>query len=665
MRFDSRLSRSVLALAGAAVLSACGGGGGGGTPATPTPVPAPQPSPTPTPPPAPLCEKVRVVADASVELGKTASASVLPCLGTGDSIADVSWTQLSGPSVSLLANRSPTLAFEAASTGTVALQAVVTMADGSVQTVTASVPVTAAPAGSYVTVRADQSVRMEMDTSVRAWPVLKNGETLGSISWTQTEGPAVTMNVSDGRVMMFTAPKVEQDTVLKFKATMKTSSGASDSDEVTIAVEHTLPALNGNIFDAVDRVHPYISAGQYAKVLQPCVYDRKLNYVSSSNNNFCTLATLPPLATEAGLAAVPSVEQVMSRVLTSHDALAANFEAFLRTQDVNGDFRRLLAGVTAVVIGAHVRPSYYTPASGAIYLDADNFWLSAEQRDLVTEVPDYRSDFGAALNFTPLGRQVKNNAYARRTYSSTARVTRSLDELINALGRLLYHELGHASDYLAPSVRASLNMNKPFWDNVVGRVNQSLPSDVLARTYPLTSQEWLGLGQVLYRGATPTAVQKAYTAAQVGAFFASDGASDDYAYSINGSDNSREDLAMLFEEFMMSYRHGVQYDTAYSQKLSSSDTADTAIVGWGQRGRIADPKVKPRIKLVLQRMAPWIDPAEVDKLPAPIQMTPGLSWTANLAISPVALAQARISARVQGLATGSEALRADLRRGAH
>jgi hypothetical protein len=318
----------------------------------------------------------------------------------------------------------------------------------------------------------------------------------------------------------------------------------------------------------------------------------------------------------------------------SHDFLGANFEQFLLTQDPNQDFRRLLAGVSSIVIGSHVRPSYYTAATGAIYLDANNLWLAPEQRDVVTEVPDYRLAFDDALNFSGFGRQVKNNVYARRSFPSSSRITRTNDELVFDLGRLLYHELGHASDFVPPD-RRTMDPSISIYANLVGRIIvKSLPSDALAQQYPLTSTEWKGLGQVMYRGATANAVQRGYSAADVGRFFQSDRASDDYAYSIYQDDNSREDLAMLFEEFMMSHRHGVQYDTAYTNVYTDSMTFDDVIVAWGQRGRIAEPAVKPRIKLVLQRIAPWIDPSAVDGLPAPIMMRPGASWTANLVLGP-------------------------------
>ena len=103
---------------------------------------------------------------------------------------------------------------------------------------------------------------------------------------------------------------------------------------------------------------------------------------------------------------------------------------------------------------------------------------------------------------------------------------------------------------------------------------------------------------------------------------------------VSNDGTTREDLAMLFEEFMMSYRHGVQYDIAFTNVYKDGMTFDDVIVGWGERGRIAEAAIKPRIKLVLAGIAPWIDPAAVDSLPAPIMMRAGLSWNANLALGP-------------------------------
>jgi hypothetical protein len=647
-----------LLLAASALLAACGGGGASYTPPAPTPAPVPVP--------VSLACSFTFAGDSTIAAGKTASASVLPtCAGT---LRDVVWSQVSGPVLTLLDTRSPTIALESSQPGVVTLKAELTLADGTTVSNNTSVTFTAAPAGSYLTVRADHSVREGVDTSVRAWPTLAAGETLASISWTQVAGPTVSMDTTDNRLLMFTSPTVPASSVgdivpLTFRAVMLTSSGRQDSDDVTISVERSHNAKDV-FFESAARMHPYRPAATYAGALQRCTYDTSLYYTDNAHNSFCTAATLPLIDTEAGFGNMPTVAQIMGRVLVSHDFLGANFEQFLTTQDPNGDLRRLLAGVNAIVIGSHVRPSFYQSATGAIYLDADNFWLTPQQRDVVTEVPDYRSSFGSALSYTGLGRMIKNNDYARRSFPATARNTRDIGELIYHVGDLLYHELGHASDFFSPADR-TLNPAVSIWENVVSRIDSlSLPSDALAKTYPLKSQEMLGLGQVLYRGATATAVQNAYTAADVGRFFGGDDANDDYAYSINGSDSSREDLAMLMEEFWMSYRHGVQFDVAYSNKFLDGMTSRDLILAWGQRGRIADPAVKPRIKLMIKRIAPWIDPAVVDTLPATIQMQSGKSWADTVVLTPGA---ANTSASMKPLSPEAAAKRLhdDIKRARH
>ncbi|MES2317700.1 MAG: hypothetical protein V4631_09420 [Pseudomonadota bacterium] len=609
-----------LAASLAVMLSACGGGGGSAG--------------TPPPPPPPTGCGIQIVADATVAAGKTAGAAALSC---GAPLNSVTWTQVSGPSVTLPASRTPTVAIETSATGVIRLRADAVLADGSAASATTDITVGAAPTGSYVTVRVDHSLRPGTDTSVRAWPLLASGETLSSITWSQTAGPTVVMNTTTSRVMMFKAPDSASDVALKFRATMTTSSGKIDTDDVIVSVDRQTAMPNGYIFERTARVHPYRAAGLYAGVLARCSYDVSLFYVNDNNQNLCPVNTLPLLQAEAGAGGVPTVAQVMGRVLVSHDFLGENFERFLTNQDVNGDFRRLLAGVTTIVLGSHVRPSFYTAGTGAIYLDAGQLWLTPEQRDVVTEVPDYRSSFDDELNFTGLGRMVKNNDYVLDGYSSTGRVNRPEGELVFQLGRLMYHELGHAGDFYPPAQRI-LNGGLSIWRNVVDRiVAKNLPSDMLSVQFPLTSAQMKGLGQVMYQGTTASSTQKAYTAAQVGGFFGGDVASDDYAYSINGDSASREDLAMLFEEFMMAYRHGAQYDVAYTNKYVDGMTSADLVVAWGQRGRIGHPSIKPRIKLVLAQIAPWIPASAVDALPAPIQMAPGSTWESSLvqASSPI------------------------------
>ena len=117
----------------------------------------------------------------------------------------------------------------------------------------------------------------------------------------------------------------------------------------------------------------------------------------------------------------------MDRVLVSHDWLGRNFETFLRTQDTQGDFRRMLMSTTAIVLGTHVRPSFYFAGTGAIYLDADNLWLTPSERDTVSEVPDFRSDFDRDLQYSGVWRYVQNNQSIFVFFDPRSRVNRDAD----------------------------------------------------------------------------------------------------------------------------------------------------------------------------------------------------------------------------------------------
>ncbi|HEX7489333.1 MAG TPA: hypothetical protein VF341_10530, partial [Anaeromyxobacteraceae bacterium] len=369
-------------------------------------------------------------------------------------------------------------------------------------------------------------------------------------------------------------------------------------------------------------------------------------------------STLPFLDQETA-GALPTVDQVMNRVLVSHGWMGDVFQQFLETQDPNGDLRRLLNGVTAVVIGAHVRPSMTYFTTGAIYLDPDDLWLVPEQRDVIDEQPDYRSNYDVELRYSGPWRYVLNGDYAWYSYAPSGRTARPLGAIRHPLSRVLYHELAHASDALPPAVRGTLDSSVSAWDNIAPRYGAGqLPSDVLGQTYPLASAELFGLAAVKFKGTPATAVQEAYTPAQVAGFFKADRANQEYAYT-----DDREDLAMLFEEVMMSARFGVRMDFAIADPITASTTGSNLIVRWGERGRAAEPSIQPRARLVVQQVAPWVSPGVVDALPPPVAMRAGASWWGNLALPASPAGAQALTARVHDL-TPDEARRS-LRRDLH
>ncbi|MFN3566492.1 MAG: PKD domain-containing protein [Burkholderiaceae bacterium] len=537
------------------------------------------------------------------------------------------WTQIGGPPVALLSDRTQTISFEPPAAGTYTFRVQFTDSSGAAQSATVDVNAVASSRPGGVVLRVDHSVRKGGKVSLRAWPPLAAGETQ---TWEQIAGPPVVLDTTDPNRVLFIAPDVSVDTLLGFRVTRRTAAGETDGDDALVLVENYAQAPDDSVphvFSGahVSRVYPYKATSPFAADLVRCTFDAALRWTGPGKNT-CTLATLPFLHQTTG-GAEPSVAQIMDRVVVSHDWMGAVFEQFIAGAD-KADIRRLLNGVTAIVIGAQVRPSFYYALTGAIYLDADNFWLTPEQRDVISEAPDFRSGFDRDLAYSGVWRYTLANNNIFLPWPASSRLSRSVDYLLYEAGWLMYHELAHAGDFLPPATRGALNDAATVWDNLGPRVtNAQLPSDELARQYPLQSAEMRSLAQVKFLGAPATPTQRAYTPQQVAGFFAPDRATDEYNYS-----TTREDMAMLFEEFMMFHNHGIRRDVAITDKIGPTTTGDTLIVRWGQRGRVAETAVRPRVKLAVADLAPWIDANAVDAFPAPLAMRAGESWNANLVL---------------------------------
>jgi hypothetical protein len=87
---------------------------------------------------------------------------------------------------------------------------------------------------------------------------------------------------------------------------------------------------------------------------------------------------------------------------------------------------------------------------------------------------------------------------------------------------------------------------------------------------------------------------------------------------------------------MMKARYNIDRDVAITNSVAADGFASDYIVDWGQRGRISDDKVKPRVAYVVERVLPEFDGFQtiLDSLPEPIMMEAGKSWIDNLDISP-------------------------------
>lgn len=313
--------------------------------------------------------------------------------------------------------------------------------------------------------------------------------------------------------------------------------------------------------------------------------------------------------------------------MVSHDWMGQRFEQLL--QRMPEDIHYLLGGVTAIVIDDDIRPSYYTDATGAIYLDPDRLWLTQGEKAVVNSAPDYRAAYAGAMNFRALWRYILPGVGNSTTEEENGE--RTLADIEPYLAALLFHELAHANDILPRSTYAGLDSNQSFFSAVrtIGAEGgDDFLSNTLSTTFPLESAMMKRIAEILYLGQEATAPERELSALQVGQAFESDSANDEYAYT-----SEFEDLAMLFEEAMMIIHYSAERDVVYANLPAvegENPKCDEFTVGWGVRNRLAEPAVTERARWAVNKLLPHVDYSMAfDTLPAPRTIPAGLGWCAS------------------------------------
>lgn len=590
-----------------AVLVGCGGGGGSSQPVIPVPAPVD---------PDPIGEILQ--AEATVNRGQSTE---LVLYAPGFAITSIQWQQTAGADVEFYANDSKVIGFTPSEAGSYSFD-VIFDADGINQSLSHSF--TVSDTFSELTVRLGHAVIEDNAVSLTGYLTSDTGSTpmdKSSWTWSQTEGPSVTFTESDtdGEVaVFFDAPAVARDTILTFEL-----SGVVDeqtyTDEISILVENSSIAVEPDNVPFSSRVaevflyNPDSPAGQ---TLTDCVYSNETRY------DQCTFGDTPLIAQ---LTTTPTIDDIMDRVVVSHKWMGDQFRKYLETYDQFDDFKNLLRATTAIVISYDVRPAFYSPTIAAIYIDPSYLWETPAQRDTINQAPDYRSNFGEELQFEMPWRYVKDNDYAYYSYPIRYRLSRTLEDLHYALASLLYHELAHANDYFPSTNWLTYSTNTTVYDAVVEVYNANeIISDFLQDNYPLDplyasggQNELTKLAQVRFRNPDlVTDEQIAYTMEDVANMFKTEGAPQFYSYS-----STREDLAILFDGFMMHARYGVSRDVAVSDQAYSD-------IVWGQRDRMGEEWIRPRMSFVTNRILPEYSEANsvIQNLSPPLALDDSKTW---------------------------------------
>lgn len=233
---------SLLTLTMALTMTACGGGSDSGDSGEPTTPPLPDLSRCDT-----STELVLLDTDSDISFLTEQNyyqgqpASIIAQLGNTPSYQlSYQWQQVAGAPLSLTSVRSPVLNFEAEQNGSYQFSVTINSQNTSL---TELVTIDVGQSGSALKVNADHQVVSGNGVSIRAQRIA--GQVINDLSWCIAQGPTVGLDLSNPERPLFTAPQVNDDTIITLRAS-STNAGVNYSDDVNVLVTQQ-PAITSLI----------------------------------------------------------------------------------------------------------------------------------------------------------------------------------------------------------------------------------------------------------------------------------------------------------------------------------------------------------------------------------------------------------------------------------
>ncbi len=362
-----------------------------------------------------------------------------------------------------------------------------------------------------------------------------------------------------------------------------------------------------------------ITAYQSSEIGNAAVNCAKLTLQDKS----CLMEDIKPLGANA-LSNV-SITDIKSRIVASHSWMADSFIAAL--EEINDqDLQNLFKPLNSIVLSYDVRPSFYSAYSASIYIDPRYLWRDKSEWEMIFKQDDYRDKYQSEFITSFASRYINsvNSDYVTwsTTYSEQRNYTqRNAKQIAPGLFRLLAHELAHANDYLSVQNIPNLNSTgRIYHDNMK---QFTFLHKTLYSALPLTAVELRDAAWVAYHGSPMTDSVRQLSGEKAGSLFEGDAAATFYAYS-----KSAEDVATLFETFMMYKKYRAISDVAFvSVPTTEQSSCDDLKIQWGQRTRLADKNVKQRAIYVANRILQRDVSNELIGLPSSVShIQKGLGW---------------------------------------
>lgn len=302
----------------------------------------------------------------------------------------------------------------------------------------------------------------------------------------------------------------------------------------------------------------------------------------------CALHELPFIAL---VNANPTVDQIMDRLVVSDDWMGQRFEQILNVLPL--DLIRMFSSTTAVVITSKTNRSFVQPASGSMWIDPDFLWITTAEKQTIDNGRQSKADPDTGLQFREANYYSINGT---TTYLSPRRGInqRTVANMVYSTARVLYHELAHVVDILPQGTKELVDYSGSFNDarlqfqpELSKRLNQLYPRGGLILSY---------LPRIVEGTATALDFERAFTAQDVGSYFADGGATTLYSYT-----NDYEDFANLVSYAMIKFHYNIDTNVSfYNIPESDFPTCQDFIIDWGVINRIANPYVSLRAEVAVK-----------------------------------------------------------------
>jgi hypothetical protein len=265
------------------------------------------------------------------------------------------------------------------------------------------------------------------------------------------------------------------------------------------------------------------------------------------------------------------VDQVLAHTLISHDWQKERFRSFLL--ETRPELISMLSCVKGIAISTDIRPSFYYPPSGAIYLDARYFAGNEEEAKTVSTRPDARQDNynQISLLFFTVGTAIPE----------TLEEARRLD-----LEGLLAHELTHACDFKAQDLTGHY-------------VSEALPEAPHNAAYYLA--QWLFFGNAQAKAELET-----FTPAEIGRSYEESPIVDIYGYG-----NRFEHLAMMVQSHLTFEFSGNNRVDLLTDNPKADERLRDFPIHWGMTGKFCQPHLFEEGRAMTARTVPM--PMEFQK----------------------------------------------------